>query len=209
MFNHARGLWGYTGTAVDGEPLTIQATGLGAASAAIITGELLDLGLQTFVRLGTARALAAADAPVAGEVVTVTGAVAADGPSQALGAVGTVLPDPLLTRTLARETGATSVVATADLLEPGPAEIAGWVGQDVALCDLQTAAVLQTASARGVAGGAVLVVTGPVGEPSPLDDDGLLAAVIIGAHAAAAAFGLPRRDAPPLPPPRDDEQVAA
>ena len=30
MFNHNRGLWGYTGPAqLDGEPLTIQATGMG------------------------------------------------------------------------------------------------------------------------------------------------------------------------------------
>ena len=36
MFNHARGLWGYTGTAPDGEPLTVQATGMGGPSAAIV-----------------------------------------------------------------------------------------------------------------------------------------------------------------------------
>ena len=29
MFNHNRGLWGYTGTALDGEPLTVQSTGIG------------------------------------------------------------------------------------------------------------------------------------------------------------------------------------
>ena len=33
MFNHARGLWGYTGIAADGEPLTVQATGMGGPSA--------------------------------------------------------------------------------------------------------------------------------------------------------------------------------
>ena len=31
MFNHARGLWGYTGLADDGEPLSIQSTGHGRA----------------------------------------------------------------------------------------------------------------------------------------------------------------------------------
>src|SRR4051794_41829433 len=34
MFNHNRGLWGYTGTALDGAPLTIQSTGIGGPSAA-------------------------------------------------------------------------------------------------------------------------------------------------------------------------------
>ena len=44
MFNHHRGLWGYTGTAPDGEPLTIQATGMGGPSAAIVLTELIALG---------------------------------------------------------------------------------------------------------------------------------------------------------------------
>ncbi|MEA2194165.1 MAG: purine-nucleoside phosphorylase, partial [Solirubrobacteraceae bacterium] len=37
MFNHNRGLWGYTGEAIaDGRPLTIQSTGMGGPSAAIV-----------------------------------------------------------------------------------------------------------------------------------------------------------------------------
>ena len=44
MFNHARGLWGYTGTAPDGELLTVQATGMGGPSTAIVCEELIALG---------------------------------------------------------------------------------------------------------------------------------------------------------------------
>src|ERR1700719_3135083 len=40
MFNHNRGLWGYTGLARDGELLTIQSTGIGGPSAAIVLEEL-------------------------------------------------------------------------------------------------------------------------------------------------------------------------
>ena len=47
MFNHNRGLWGYTGTAADGAPLTIQSTGMGGPSAAIVISELVDLGART------------------------------------------------------------------------------------------------------------------------------------------------------------------
>src|SRR5690349_23406935 len=43
MFNHNRGLWGYTGTAPDGLPVTIQATGMGGPSAAIVLSELAAL----------------------------------------------------------------------------------------------------------------------------------------------------------------------
>ena len=62
MFNHARGLWGYTGTAADGRPLTIQSTGMGGPSAAIVVEELCDLG-RAAVRVGTCGALDGAAAP--------------------------------------------------------------------------------------------------------------------------------------------------
>src|SRR5919107_5397415 len=57
MFNHHRGLWGYTGAASDGEPLTIQSTGMGGPSAAIVCEELVMLGARRLVRVGTCGAL--------------------------------------------------------------------------------------------------------------------------------------------------------
>src|ERR1700754_3486049 len=57
MFNHARGLWGYSGTGLDGAPLMIQATGMGGPSAALVLEELAKLGVRSAIRVGTARAL--------------------------------------------------------------------------------------------------------------------------------------------------------
>src|SRR6185436_3720521 len=57
MLNHNRGLWGYTGVAHDGELLTVQATGMGGPSAAIVVEELVQLGARRFVRVGTCGAL--------------------------------------------------------------------------------------------------------------------------------------------------------
>jgi uridine phosphorylase len=57
MFNHSRGLWGYTGIARDGEPLTVQSTGIGGPSAAIVCEELIALGARRLVRIGTCAAL--------------------------------------------------------------------------------------------------------------------------------------------------------
>src|ERR1700758_3877570 len=57
MFNHHRGLWGYTGLAPDGAPLTVQSTGMGGPSAAIVIHELIDLGARQLVRTGTCGAL--------------------------------------------------------------------------------------------------------------------------------------------------------
>src|SRR5438105_11158251 len=85
MFNHNRGLWGYTGAAGDGEPLTIQATGMGGPSAAIVLSELISLGARRVIRVGTCGAL---DSSLAlGELIVAREAICLDGTSRAL-AVG-------------------------------------------------------------------------------------------------------------------------
>src|SRR4051812_42863830 len=85
MFNHNRGLWGYTGPAkADGAPLTIQSTGMGGPSAAIVVHELIELGLQTALRVGTCGALV--DSLSLGDLVVACEALAEGGPSRALGA---------------------------------------------------------------------------------------------------------------------------
>jgi uridine phosphorylase len=83
MFNHHRGLWGYTGPAnADGQPLTIQSTGMGGPSAAIVLHELAGLGARRAIRVGTCGAL---DPKLAlGDLVVAREAIAADGTSAAL-----------------------------------------------------------------------------------------------------------------------------
>ncbi|MDQ6744927.1 MAG: hypothetical protein M3Z27_02755, partial [Actinomycetota bacterium] len=83
MFNHNRGLWGYTGAAADGQPLTIQSTGMGAPSAAIVISELAELGARRLLRVGTCGALA--PELELGELLIAGEALAADGASRALG----------------------------------------------------------------------------------------------------------------------------
>ncbi len=83
MFNHHRGLWGYTGLALaDGEPLTIQATGIGGPSAAIVLTELIALGARRAIRVGTCGALSP-DLELGGLVVA-SEAFCHDGASRAL-----------------------------------------------------------------------------------------------------------------------------
>ena len=74
MFNHNRGLWGYTGTALDGAPLTVQSTGLGGPSAAIVRrGAVRPRAAARRSASGTCRALDGGAA--LGEIVAVTGAL--------------------------------------------------------------------------------------------------------------------------------------
>jgi uridine phosphorylase len=119
MFNHHRGLWGYTGIAADGQPLTIQSTGMGGPSAAIVLHELIALGVRRAIRVGTCGALDGALA--LGELIVVGEAIAADGTSRALGAGPRVAGDGALTAALAR---ATSRERAAALKPPGSTDTA-------------------------------------------------------------------------------------
>ncbi len=55
MSNHNRGLWGYTGETPEGRPLTVQSTGMGGPSAAIVLHELAELGVRRAIRVGHLR----------------------------------------------------------------------------------------------------------------------------------------------------------
>lgn len=173
MFNHQRGLWGYTGTARDGEPLTIQATGVGGPSAAVVLGELIDLGLEVAVRAGTCRAITDL-AP--GTLIAVKAAIAGDGASRALGAAERVAPDEALTARLAAAAGHAGVIQSSDVY--------GSADGRASAEDLSTAAILQLARVREIRAGAVLVV---------VDDEADEATTAaLGEAAAAALLGAAR-----------------
>jgi uridine phosphorylase len=159
MFNHARGLWGYTGTAPDGELLTVQATGMGGPSAAIVCEELIVLGARTLVRIGTCGAL---DPDIElGTLLAVERALPADGTSAALGANGAIEPDPSLLARLVEDAGARpATVATSDLFyDPREEATAAWIARGAVAVEMEAATVFQVAARRGVAAACVLGVS--------------------------------------------------
>ncbi|HZG48546.1 MAG TPA: hypothetical protein VEY90_03405, partial [Thermoleophilaceae bacterium] len=113
MFNHARGLWGYTGVASDGEPLTVQSTGMGGPSAAIVCEELVALGARRLVRIGTCAGLSP-DLEL-GALLAAQRVLPRDGASAALGADGAVAPDGLLTGRLVEAGARPATVLSSDL----------------------------------------------------------------------------------------------
>jgi uridine phosphorylase len=151
MFNHHRGLWGYSGIALDGAPLTVQSTGIGGPSAAIVVSELQALGLRRAVRIG--RAWAIDRALRAGELVAATAVLAGDGASRALGAAGRIEPDGALAGALAADRA--GVVASTDTPVGDPA----W---DALAFDLESAAVLAAAARVGVAAACLVAIEGAV-----------------------------------------------
>ncbi|WP_372790295.1 purine-nucleoside phosphorylase [Paraconexibacter sp.] len=213
MFNHHRGLWGYTGAAADGEPLTIQATGMGGPSAAIVLEELCDLGVTSAIRVGTCGSLSGDHA--LGELIVVGSVLATDGTSRALGAEGRIEAHPGLTRALSDHVGRDpALVASGDVFyERDPTRAAGWVADGAVAVEMEAAALLQVGRLRGVAVGCVLAVSdllGPGGR-TRIDAEALATAAEHLGQAGAAGLGVPARESAPargLVDPELEEQKA-
>jgi DeoD family purine-nucleoside phosphorylase len=79
MVNEERGMLGYTGT-YEGQPVSVQATGMGTPSASIVIEELIGLGAERLIRIGTCGGLQ----PFLelGDTVVALSAVPADGTSR-------------------------------------------------------------------------------------------------------------------------------
>jgi uridine phosphorylase len=190
MFNHHRGLWGYTGVAADGEPVTIQATGMGGPSAAIVLAELIALGVRRAVRVGTCGALAGDLA--LGELVIAREAICGDGTSRALGAGERVPADRGLTGALAQAAPAArlATVISVDLFyETG----AGRPREDAVAVEMEAAALFAVGAAEGVAVGCVLAVSDTFdgrGERRRIEDQALLDSAEAMGRAAIAALAV-------------------
>jgi DeoD family purine-nucleoside phosphorylase len=161
MFNHNRGLWGYTGVAHDGASLTVQSTGMGGPSAAIVIWELAELGARRLLRVGTCGAL---DPTLElGELVIASEALAADGASRALGAGERVRSSPGLLTALsgaARGAARTGAVASTDLFYGGTSAVQRrWLDAGAIAVEMEAATLFALAARLGLEAGAVLVVS--------------------------------------------------
>src|SRR3954470_1414624 len=153
IFNHARGLWGYTGVAPDGELMSVQATGMGGPSAAIVIEELIGLGARVLVRIGTCGAF---DTSLSlGQLVTADRVLSGDGASQALGAPEVQVPDAGLTAAIKAAGGGPGVTCvSSDLFydsRPAPS------GAQVV--EMEAAVLCGIAELRGVGAGCLLAVS--------------------------------------------------
>jgi uridine phosphorylase len=161
IFNHARGLWGYTGVAADGELLSVQATGMGGASAAIVIEELIGLGARTLIRIGTCGALTGGFE--LGELVTATDVLSADGASKALGAP-TDGPRPFdadLSAALREAGGGRAVTAVSTDLFYDAREDEGqrWLDAGASVVEMEAATLLAIADRRECRAACLLAVT--------------------------------------------------
>lgn len=145
MSNHARGLWGYTGTTEMDKELTVQSTGMGGPSASIVLRDLAELGVQRAVRIGTCASLRDFEL---GDLVIVTRALRTE----------EALPDEGLTAALREALGEhehSGCVVSLDVLHQPEHE----VHPAAEVADMQTAALFATGTEVEVALAALLIVS--------------------------------------------------
>jgi len=167
--NGERGLLGYTGT-FNGRPVSVQATGMGCPTAAIVIEELIQLGARRLVRVGTAGGLQP-DLEL-GELVVAISAVPADGTARTY--VGGEPHAPTaefgFTHGLihaAKELGLkprVGPIASSDTFyDPDPERHRRWASRGILAVEMEAAVLFTIGGIRGVQTACVLTISDLVG----------------------------------------------
>lgn len=183
--NSERGMLGYTGE-FEGCPVSVQATGMGCPSAAIVMEELIQLGVKRFLRVGTCGGLQP-DLRLGDLIVALT-AVPADGTARHY--VGGEPHCPTADWELvhsavhaAKELGQplrVGPVASSDTFyDPDAERHKRWSARGVLAVEMEAAVVFTIGALRGVQAGCLLTVSDIVvgGEFTRISDEELRASV--------------------------------
>ncbi|BBL81111.1 purine-nucleoside phosphorylase [Rubrobacter xylanophilus] len=170
LVTRERGMLGYTGS-YRGKPVSVQATGMGCPSAAIVVEELIQLGARNLVRVGTCggyhRELRL------GDLVVATAAAPQDGTVSSLTRGLPYAPaahfDIVHAAHHAAERSGRRVfvgpVVSSDLFYDPVEDPAGlWGRLGVLAVEMEAAAIFTIAAMRGVRAGCLLTVSDTIGE---------------------------------------------
>jgi DeoD family purine-nucleoside phosphorylase len=183
--NWERGMLGYTGT-YKGKPVSVQATGMGCPSAAIVIEELSQLGVKRLLRIGTCGGLQAN--LKLGDLIVAVSAVPAD--STATHYVGGEPHAPTADWELvhaavhaAKELGKPvrvgSIVSSDIFYNPDEGQYGRWSDRGVLAVEMEAAVLFTLGALRKVKAGCLLTVSDIVveGEFVRISDDEMKAAV--------------------------------
>ncbi len=179
--NGERGLLGYTGTH-QGRPVSVQATGMGSPSAAIVIEELVMLGAERLIRIGTCGGLR--PELELGDIVIALSAVPADGTVLRYTGGEPHAPTAHFGLThgaihAAKGLGVrphVGAVATSDTFyDPDPERHRRWAARGVLAVEMEAAVLFTIGALRGVKTACILTVSDLVGgdEPVRIADDAL------------------------------------
>jgi purine-nucleoside phosphorylase len=176
LVSEHRGLLGYTGT-VDGVPVSVQTTMMGAPTTSIVMEELINLGATTFIRVGTTGGFGGLGI---GDAVVALAAAGAAGMSGILGANEPTAPtadyevvQALVTASLAIGLVThTGPIVTSDVFyDPHPDGVARWGRRGYLSVEMESAAVFllamrERAKGRPVRAGSILTVSDIIVDPT-------------------------------------------
>ena len=185
QLNAERGMLGYTGE-FEGRPVSVQSTGMGCPSAAIVVEELVQLGVKRLLRVGTCGGLQ--NDLALGDLIIALSAIPADATARHL--VGTDQHVPTASWELvhgavhvAKEAGQPmriGPIVSSDLFyNPDGEQYARWSSRGVLAVEMEAAVLFTLGALRGVQAGCLLTVSDVVveGEFKRISDEELRAAV--------------------------------
>jgi purine-nucleoside phosphorylase len=182
--NWERGMLGYTGT-FRGRPVSVQATGMGCPSAAIVVEELVQLGVKRLLRIGTCGGLQP-DLQL-GDLIVAVSAVAADATAQHLvGEPHAPTADWELVHGAvhaAKELGKpvrVGPIVSSDLFyNPDDGQYQRWSDRGILAVEMEAAVLFTIGALRKVKAGCLLTVSDVVveGEFIRISDEEMKAAV--------------------------------
>jgi purine-nucleoside phosphorylase len=200
-YNRNRGLLGFTGT-YRGVRLSVQTSMMGAPSSAIVAEELAQLGVHTFIRVGTAGALGARVNP--GDLVVATASTPLDGTTAAYLEGRPYAPSASFAVVHALVTAASAKgaivhvgpIVTDDVFyHPGADRLAPWVAFGALAVEMEASALFTVAARHNLAAGAIVTISNFVGAADWLDPADMQRAVdlmIDGALEAAVSLSRTR-----------------
>src|SRR5438270_6926598 len=183
--NRERGMLGYTGT-YNGRPVSVQATGMGCPSAAIVVEELVQLGVKRLMRVGTCGGLQS-DLEL-GDLIVAVSAVPADGTARHY--VGGEAHVPTAdwelvhgsvhaAKELEQPLRVGAIASSDTFYDPDPERHKRWSARGVLAVEMEAAVLFTLGALRGVQAGCLLTVSDiVVGEKfTRISDEELQAAV--------------------------------
>ncbi len=185
LVNEERGMLGYTGT-FEGQPISVQAHGMGCPSAAIYFEELITLGVERIVRVGTCGGLQAAHA--LGDVILAISAVPADGSvltytngePHAPTADWRFVHEVIHQARHAELTIHVGPIVSSDVFyNPNPGQAQRWSERGILAVEMEASILFTIAALKGVSAGCITTVSDIIveGEFVRISDEELRAAV--------------------------------
>lgn len=182
LVNDERGMLGYTGT-FEGQPISVQSTGMGCPSAGIVFEELVQLEVQRLVRVGTCGGLK--DGMTMGDTVLAITATAEDQtplryaqmPSYAPSATfGLAIEADRQSREQGKTVHAGPVVTSGVFYDPDPGAFARWKRAGHIGVEMEAAMMYTVAAVNGLEALAMMTVSDILfesGETTRIGDDEL------------------------------------